>query len=143
MPGQEKWEEGQWSMVARLLDLVQRHVGAEADCTLVADRGLASFALVTLCQERGWHSLLRISGEHTFQQQGRQGWSDWKAVSSLVEQPGQHWYGSAIDLALTEQIVEIKVFSVWGGSGFLSSSGMLGIQRVCKRNRQWIFPLHF
>lgn len=48
MPGQEKWEEGQWSIVARLLDLVQRCVGGETDCTLVADRGLAGFALVRI-----------------------------------------------------------------------------------------------
>lgn len=57
MPGQEKWGEGQWSIVARLLDLVQRCVGGERECTLVADRGLAGLALVKMCQDRGWHYL--------------------------------------------------------------------------------------
>jgi Transposase DDE domain len=95
MPGQEKWEEGQWSIVGRLLDLVQRCVGETTECTLVADRGLAGMALVKLCQDRGWHYLFRISGEHTFRTATREGWSDWKPVSSLVKQPGDHWYGSA------------------------------------------------
>jgi hypothetical protein len=38
MPGQEKWEERQWSIVARLLDQIIPHL-ADAHCTLMADRG--------------------------------------------------------------------------------------------------------
>jgi hypothetical protein len=54
MPNQEKWDQGQWEIVAALLDQVRPHLG-EADCTLLADRGLAAFALVKLCRERNWH----------------------------------------------------------------------------------------
>jgi len=111
MPGQEKWEEGQWSVVARLLDLVQRCVGREADCTLVADRGLAGFALVKMCQDRGWHYLFRISREHTFRHQTREGWSNWKPVSSLVEQPGQHWYGPAT--VWQESCLQTQLSACW------------------------------
>lgn len=38
MPAMEKWEEKQWTIVARLLDQVSAHL-KEADCTLIADRG--------------------------------------------------------------------------------------------------------
>ena len=38
MPATEKWEEKQWTIVARLLDQVIAHL-KEADCTLIADRG--------------------------------------------------------------------------------------------------------
>jgi hypothetical protein len=38
MPGQEKWQEPQWSIVARLLDQIIPHLQG-ADCTLIADRG--------------------------------------------------------------------------------------------------------
>lgn len=111
MPAQEKWEEGQWSIVARLLDLVQRCVGPEADCTLLADRGLSGLALVKLCQDRGWHYLLRISHEHTFRRQTRQGWSTWSPVSSLVQQPGQHWYGPA--MLWQESSLQTQISACW------------------------------
>jgi hypothetical protein len=38
LPSQEKWEEEQWDMVARLLDQIIPHL-EKADCTLIADRG--------------------------------------------------------------------------------------------------------
>jgi len=64
MPAQEKWEQGQWELVGRLLDTTIPHLG-EAHCTLIADRGLASFALVQLCRARQWHYLLRVCKQHT------------------------------------------------------------------------------
>ena len=45
MPQQEKWQERQWDMVARLLDSVRVFL-PETECTLLADRGLAGAALV-------------------------------------------------------------------------------------------------
>jgi hypothetical protein len=54
MPLQETWEERQWTIVGTLLDRVIAAVGA-ADCTLIADSGLAGFPLVQLCQARQWH----------------------------------------------------------------------------------------
>src|SRR3984893_2757244 len=76
MPGQEKWEEKQWSIVARLLDQIIPHL-EETDCTLLADRGLAGFPLVKICRDRQWHYLLRVSKEHTCQRKMGQGWSSW------------------------------------------------------------------
>jgi hypothetical protein len=54
MPGQTKWDEGQWSIVGRLLDQVTLHL-PDTSCTLIADRGLTGMRLVKLCTARGWH----------------------------------------------------------------------------------------
>jgi hypothetical protein len=54
MPLSETWEERQWTIVGTLLDRVTPHVG-QADCTLLADSGLAGMPLVRLCQARQWH----------------------------------------------------------------------------------------
>lgn len=91
MPGQEKWEGGPWRIVAGLLDLVPRCVGRETDGPLVVDRGLAGFALGNVCQDRSRHALVRISGEHPCRRHRRPGRSDWKPVSRLLKQPGEHW----------------------------------------------------
>src|SRR5947207_4420431 len=54
MPGQEQWEQGQWEIVAALCERVVCVLG-EADCTLIADRGLSCLTLIELCQAHGWH----------------------------------------------------------------------------------------
>lgn len=59
MPGQEEWEQGQWEIVAGLFEQGARVLG-EADCTLIADRGLSCLTLMQLCQAHGWHYVLRI-----------------------------------------------------------------------------------
>jgi Transposase DDE domain len=59
MPGQEEWEQGQWEIVAALFERVARALG-EADCTVIADRGLSCLTLIQLCQAHGWHYVLRI-----------------------------------------------------------------------------------
>jgi hypothetical protein len=38
----------------------------EADCMLLADRGLSGMSLVKLCTQRQWHDRLRIAKEHPF-----------------------------------------------------------------------------
>ena len=62
MPGQEQWEQGQWEIVGQLFERVARLLG-EADCTLIADRGLSCLKLIELCQAHGWHYVLRIKQE--------------------------------------------------------------------------------
>lgn len=51
MPGQIQWTQSQWELVAALLDRVRPYVG-QAECSLIADRGLAGFPLVQICQQR-------------------------------------------------------------------------------------------
>ena len=94
MPAKEKWEEQQWSIVARMLDRLISHLG-EADCTLIADRGLAGFPLVKICRDRRWHYLLRVCKEHTCQRKMGKGWSSWCRFEAFVHQTGQQWYGWA------------------------------------------------
>jgi hypothetical protein len=73
MEAMEKWEEKQWSIVARLLDQILPYLG-QADCTLIADRGLAGFPLVKICRDRKWHSLLRVCKEHLCQRKLGKSW---------------------------------------------------------------------
>src|SRR5262249_30633670 len=93
LPVQEKWEQRQWDVVGALLDRVIPFLGA-ADCTLLADRGLVGHPLVHLCQERGWHYLLRLSAAHTCQP-ARGRWAPtWIPCGRLVPHRGRQWYGS-------------------------------------------------
>lgn len=75
MPAQEKWPEGQWAIVKRLLDQVTPHL-VQADCTLPADRGLVGWPLVQLCREQGWHYLLHVCTKHTCRPGLRGCWTD-------------------------------------------------------------------
>jgi hypothetical protein len=91
MPAREKWPQGQWAVVKRLLDQVTAHL-VDTDCTLVADRGLVGWPLVQLCCERHWHYLLRVRREHTCRRwMGR--WTAWRPVGQVITKPGQQWCG--------------------------------------------------
>jgi hypothetical protein len=94
MPAKEKWEEKPWNIVARLLDQIIPHLG-QADCTLIADRGWAGFPLVKICQDRPWHSLLRVSKEQTCQRKMGKGWSSWCRFDAFLHKTGQQWSGWA------------------------------------------------
>ncbi len=95
MPGQTKWEEEQWKIVARLLNQITLHL-PETSCTLIADRGLAGMPLVKLCQERGWHYLLRVCQEHTVRRwMGKQLEKSWKSFGHVILKPGYRWFGKA------------------------------------------------
>jgi hypothetical protein len=63
LPVHETWEQRQWDVVGALLDRVIPLLGA-ADWTLLADRGLVGHPLVHLCQQRGWHYVLRLPAQH-------------------------------------------------------------------------------
>jgi len=92
LPAHQKWEQRQWDVVGTLLDRVIPHVGA-ADCTLLADRGLVGHPLVQLCQERGWHYVLRLSAGHTCQPACGRWAHAWIPCRRLVPQRGRQWSG--------------------------------------------------
>src|SRR5947209_9170085 len=112
MPGQESWEERQWDIVARLLDTVRAFL-PEADCTLLADRGLAGAPLVRLCVQRKWHYVLRICQEHTCRRQmgKKKQWSGWSSFKSFIHTKGQQWYGRA--RIWQEDSIEAYVSACW------------------------------
>jgi hypothetical protein len=112
MPGQEPWDRGQWQIVAHLLDQIIAQVG-QADCTLIADRGLVGAPLVKLCQERHWHYLLRVCKEQTCRRQfaGHTKWSGWCRFEHFIHQKGQQWYGRA--QVWQEESVETYVSACW------------------------------
>jgi hypothetical protein len=115
MPGQEKWEERQWDIVARLLDKVCVFL-PEAQCTLLADRGLAGAPLVRLCVQRKWHYVLRICQEHTCRRQmgKKKEWSGWSSFKSFIHSKGQQWYGRA--RLWQEETLEASVSACWEDS---------------------------
>lgn len=110
MPLHDTWEERQWAIVGMLMDRVRTHLG-NADCTLIADRGLAGMALVQLCQQRHWHYLLRVSKAHTFQPQGGKHAGQWRAFADLVDSIGQSWFGPA--LIWQEHYLSAFVSAIW------------------------------
>src|SRR5258706_397593 len=93
LPVHETWEQRQWEVVGALLDRVIPSLGA-ADCTLLADRGLVGHPLVQLCQQRGWHYVLRLSAAHTCQPTRGRWARGWIPCRHLVPRRGRHWYGA-------------------------------------------------
>lgn len=111
MPGQTKWDEGQWQIVGRLLDQVCVHLPATC-CTLIADRGLTGMSLVKLCQEHGWHYLLRLCQKHTCRRFFKAKLEkSWKPLKQIVLKPGYRWYGRA--RVWQEDTLDTFVSLVW------------------------------
>ncbi|HZU01624.1 MAG TPA: hypothetical protein VFA10_18285 [Ktedonobacteraceae bacterium] len=52
----------QWEIVAQLFERVKRYLG-EADCTVIADRGLSCLRLIQLRQAQGWQQACGIVGQ--------------------------------------------------------------------------------
>jgi hypothetical protein len=130
MPAQEHWPEGQWVIVQRLLDQIAPHLD-QADCTLLADRGLAGWPLVQLCRERHWHYLLRVGRKHTCRRwMGR--WTAWRPLGQLLTKPGQQWCGR-IQL-WQEETLEAHLSAVWDpayqAAWFLVSDRPAGRRRI-------------
>ena len=131
MPGQEQWEQGQWEIVAHLFARVARLLG-EADCTLIADRGLRCLKLIELCQTYGWHYVLRIKQEEFLQRKRYGSFQDWQTCSQVVSKPGQSWFG-AVRL-WKEHEYETQLSAVWEQgyeeAWFLISDRPAGRKRV-------------
>jgi hypothetical protein len=93
MPAQEEWEQGQWEIVAALFERVAHALG-EADCTLIADRGLSCLRLIGLCQAHGWHYVLRINQDEYAQRKRYGTFGGWQTCSQIVAHTGQPWFGT-------------------------------------------------
>ena len=110
MPLQETWEERQWAIVGTLLDRVIPYLG-QAECTLIADSGLAGLPLVQLCQARQWHYLLRLSSPAYLPPTCGKRAGRWWAMSELVSRMGQSWFGPA--LVWQEHRLQAFISAVW------------------------------
>ncbi len=132
MPAQERWPEGQWAVVKRLLDQIAPHL-EQTDCTLLADRGLVGWPLVQLCREHRWHYLLRVRREHTCRRwMGR--WTAWRPLGQLITKPGQQWCGRV--QLWQEATLEAQLSAVWDPDSqdcwLLISDRKAGRQRVAE-----------
>lgn len=109
LPAQQKWPEGQWTVVARLFEQIAAYLG-QAECMVLADRGLVGWPLVQLCRARHWHYLLRVRKEHTCRRWvGR--WTAWRPLGQLLTKPGQQWCGRV--QLWQEQTLETQLSAVW------------------------------
>ena len=65
MPAAQSWEQGQYALIAHFVASVSPHLG-QAQCRLLADSGISREQLVQLCEEAGWHYLLRLELDKGF-----------------------------------------------------------------------------
>jgi len=111
MPAKTKWQEGQWSIVERLLDAIIPYLG-KAECTLIADRGLVGAPLVKICQARGWHYLLRVRKADTCRRKmGGAFCRTWSRFDTFIRKPTERWSGRAI--VWQEEPIETNVSAYW------------------------------
>jgi hypothetical protein len=131
MPGQQEWERGQWEIVAALFEHVARALG-EADCTLIADRGLSCLTLIQLCQAHGWHYVLRIKQAEYAQRKRYGTFQGWQTCSEIVAHTGQSWFGTV--RLWKEHAFETQLSAVWEEgheeAWFLISDRPAGRKRV-------------
>jgi hypothetical protein len=104
----------------------------QADCTLIADRGLSCLKLIELCQAHGWHYVLRIKQEEYVQRKRYGFFRDWQTGSQVVSSPGQSWYGTV--RLWKEYEFETQLSAVWEQgyeeAWFLISDRPAGRKRV-------------
>lgn len=136
MPGQEKWEERLWPIVQKLFDQVSAYLESD-DCTVLADRGLGSLALIHLCQQKGWHYLFRMCQDEWVQRRFHRYYKPWCQFHDLVGNVGQYWSGT---LRLWKEYeFETQVTAIWEEGNkeawFLISDQKAGRKRI--REYRW------
>jgi hypothetical protein len=131
MPGQEKWEERQWQIVQELFKQVGTYLES-SDCTVIGDRGFGSLAFIRLCQQQGWHYLVRISSDEWVRRQFRGYHRDWPQLLERVEKVGKHWSGTV--KLWKEHEWETQLTAIWEEGNeeawFLISDEPAGKKRI-------------
>lgn len=95
-------------LLSHLLRRVARLVPQGVQVTLLADRGLAWPLILRLCQQLGWHWVVRLqSGTRFRDRSGRE-----RAVEELVRRRGQRFYGSG-ELFKKSGWLAANVVAVW------------------------------
>jgi len=91
LPNTTPWSRPERDYLARLFRLVATWLPADCTVTLVADSGLTSGTLIRLCQDHGWHFVLRVSAD------AKQGpvLTDGCPLFARVPGEGKRWYGAA------------------------------------------------
>jgi len=94
MPGDQSWDERQYEIIVQFLAAVHPYLG-QTQCRLLADSGLSREKLVRLCEDSGWHYLLRIELDKGFYatELDAQGQPLWQPLRTILTAPGQYWQG--------------------------------------------------
>ncbi|GHO82492.1 transposase [Dictyobacter formicarum] len=95
MPQQQRWEQSQWDLVNTLFTRIHGWLKGST-CTVLADRGLSCLPLIRLCQQMGWHYVLRIKQQEWFRRKLRHAYQGWQRCHHSVKQAGQQWYGQVL-----------------------------------------------
>jgi hypothetical protein len=108
----------------------------ECTVTLVADRGLTRAELIRLCQELGWHWVLRVSADDT---QGPK-LPDGRWLWDLVDKAGQRLYLST-QLFKSDGWIPVELTIFWKRGykhpWILVSDRPAGLARVREYRRRW------
>jgi len=84
-------QPGRWKPEwLRLLRLIHRAIPAEMMVIVLSDRGISQPWLFKRIRRLGWHPLLRITSNGTFQPQGQ---PQYRPLNCLVPSPGTCWQG--------------------------------------------------
>ena len=94
VPQQQSWPDRQIVLVRALCQLVAATLPAEAQVTLLVDRGITSAAVIDLCHDLGWHFVFRLTATKTQSATARLPHGTTGPVWSLVPTRGGHWYGT-------------------------------------------------
>jgi hypothetical protein len=95
VPNQEPWSHRQLPYLHRLFRLVQRWLPTGCTVTLLADSGLTGPDLIRLCQDLGWHFVLRVSTDARQGPSVRLPTGEEGPLWRLVPGPGGSWFGPA------------------------------------------------
>lgn len=94
VPQQTRWPERQIVLLRGLCQFVAAALPADAQVTLLVDRGITSTAVIDLCHELGWQFVFRLTATETQGATVRRPDGTTGPVWSLVPAPGGHWYGT-------------------------------------------------
>lgn len=94
MPADQSWDERQYDLIAQFVAAVSPHLG-QVQCRLLADSGLSREKLVQVCEDAGWHYLLRIELDKGFyaKELDAQGQPRGPPLKGILTAPGQYWQG--------------------------------------------------
>lgn len=131
MPGQEKWEERLWHLVREMFETLHPYI-ENSVCTVIGDIGFGSLPFIQLCQERGWHYLVRIHSDEWIRCRFRGNYRDWVQLPDVVGKIGQYWSGTV--LLWKEHAFETQLTAVWEEgheeAWFLISDELAGRKRI-------------
>jgi hypothetical protein len=112
VPQQLRWPERQIVLLGAMCQQIAAALPAEAQVTLLADRGITSTAVIDLCRDLGWQWVFRLTATPTQSATARLPDGTRCPVWSLVPARGGHWFGT-VALFQAEGWRTVQLTIVW------------------------------